>query len=67
MCNFCESDGWKKKTCNICGIGSRAYISISIEVPDGGDYPYTTTDLCLKCWREYGIEAAIEHNEGCRA
>lgn len=67
MCNYCDPKGWNKKCCGICGVGSDAYISISIAVPHGEDFPYSTTDLCEKCWKEHGISAALQHNEQCRA
>ena len=66
MCNYCEPIGWGRKCCDICGAGSTAYISISISVPHGGDFPYSTTDLCEKCWAEYGINVATDHNAQCR-
>ena len=63
MCNFCEPDGWHKKCCCICGSGSTVYISISIATDNDESYPYTQTDLCKKCWIEYGIESAMDHNK----
>lgn len=65
-CNYCDPDGWGRKTCALCGAGSHVYISISIAVPHGGAFPYSTTDLCEKCFAEYGVECALEHNAQCR-
>lgn len=65
-CNFCRPKGWTKKACNICGAGSACYISITISVPNGSDYPYSQTDLCRECWEKYGIAAALDHNAQCR-
>lgn len=65
-CNHCEPMGWHNKTCSICGVGSACYISISISVPHGHDYPYSQTDLCRECWAKYGITAALDHNAQCR-
>ena len=66
MCNYCEPNGWKKKCCNFCGIGTPTFISISIAVPHGSDFPYSSTDLCDQCWLEYGMQAALDHNAQCR-
>lgn len=66
MCNYCEPNGWLRKCCNFCGAGAPAFISISISVPHGGDYPYSSTDMCEKCFHEYGIQTAMEHNDQCR-
>ena len=66
MCNRCDPNGWNRICCNICGAGTQPYISISIATGDESLFPYTTTDLCLKCYGEHGITAALEHNAGCR-
>ena len=66
MCSHCESGGWNRKTCNICGVGVPVYISILISVPHGGDFPFSETALCESCWREHGVNAAIYHNDQCR-
>jgi hypothetical protein len=67
MCNFCEPNGWNKKACCICGIGVGVYISILIATENTDEiYPYTQTDHCKKCWDEYGIESAMDHNRECR-
>lgn len=65
-CNYCRPQGWNSMTCNICGTGSTVYASISIAVPHGGPYPYSSTCLCKACFDEYGIECALEHNAQCR-
>ena len=66
MCNYCEPYGWQRRCCNFCGAGTSTFISISISVPHDGEFPYSSTDMCEKCFREYGIQAAIEHNTQCR-
>ena len=60
---------WNERCCSFCGIGSQAYISIRIDMPDPEappEYGYTETDMCKKCWREMGIEAAFGHNRAIR-
>ena len=60
---------WNERTCAFCGIGSKAYISIRIDVPNPEappEYSYTETDMCKKCWAEMGIKAAFEHNREIR-
>ena len=47
---------------NFCGSGTAAVISISMSVPHGGDFPYSTTDMCQACFDLYGVGAAVEHN-----
>lgn len=70
MCTWCEPNGWRHKTCNICGsgcFGRSAAISISIATDDpDGEFPYTTTELCLECWRLGGMVAAKERNREIR-
>lgn len=67
MCNLCEPNGWKRKCCNIHGAGTPAYISIAIATDNDDElYPYTMTDLCKKCFDDYGVESAINHNEAMR-
>ena len=62
-CNLCTPNGWNKKCCSICGHGPPVYISICITtVNDDEQFPYTQTDLCKKCYAEYGIESAFDHN-----
>jgi hypothetical protein len=61
MCNWCEPDGWHRRTCSICGVGSQAFVSISFETYPNEDFGYTTTDLCRKCWEKHGVEAAMAH------
>ena len=65
MCNYCEPNGWRRKSCCICGVGSEVYISISIATGEDEEFPYTQTDLCKKCWDEHGVRCAIEHNKEC--
>lgn len=69
MCNFCEPNGWRRKTCCICGVSKprdAVYISISIATNDPEElFPYTQTDYCKECWVEYGIVSAFEHNYEC--
>lgn len=62
MCNFCDPRGWNRICCNFCGSGTAAVISISMSVPHGGDFPYSTTDMCQACFDLYGVGAAVEHN-----
>jgi hypothetical protein len=59
---------WKDMTCNFCGAGTHAVVSIRIEIPESkNEYPFTQTDLCLKCWNKMGLVSAIQHNEDiCR-
>jgi len=66
VCNYCDPKGWEKKVCNYCGAGSTVYISISISVPHGGDFPYSTTDLCERCYKTHGAGTAFGHNSQCR-
>ena len=63
-----EPYGWNRMTCNFCGVTIPHALFISIKIATGGDgeFPYTQTDMCEKCWREHGIEAAFEHNASCR-
>ena len=64
-CSWCEPNGWKSRTCCLCGVSTvgGVFISISIATDDDeSDYPYTTTDLCKRCWGKFGIEPALNHN-----
>ena len=65
MCNHCEPQGWSRICCNFCGVGVPAWSSISISVPHGEEFPYSTTDMCRKCFDAYNIKAALEHNSQC--
>jgi hypothetical protein len=68
MCNICESGGWKRMVCNVCGISKEhtIFISILIALDNEDDFPYSQTTLCKECWEQYGVESAFEHNEFCR-
>lgn len=75
MCNWCEPDGWKRRTCNVCGDERGtdgaylhpAVISISIATDDPESrYPFTTTDMCLECGRKYPMARARDHNDASR-
>ena len=65
MCYYCESNGWRRKQCNLCK--NPVYISICIDTGDEeSGFPYSQTELCKECWDEYGINVAFEHIERCR-
>ena len=67
MCNWCEAGGWKRRTCNICGRGHQATISISIATDDPeASFPYTTTDLCSECEQRGAMVMAKAHNREAR-
>ena len=68
MCNYCESNGWTRKTCNFCGVDTQGGVEIVILIAtnDSNEFPYTETALCKKCWEKHGIEPAFEHNDSCR-
>jgi len=66
MCNYCEPKGWSRMCCNFCGYGTPIFISVSIAVPHGGDFPYSSTNMCEKCFQRLGIQTAMEHNAQCR-
>ena len=60
MCNYCELYGFDRMSCNFCGIhGDNVYISISIRLSGEKKYPYTTTDMCRKCWERLDRIEAI--------
>lgn len=63
MCNWCEPNGWKRRTCNICGDEHPAKVSISLATDDpDSEFPYTTMDLCLECERGGALEMAVAKN-----
>lgn len=54
---------WKDRTCDICGIGSKTYISVCIQTEnEDNDYPYTETNLCRDCFNKLGVQPAFDHN-----
>lgn len=58
---------WQKMFCQFCGC-DRCYISIRIGTGmDSQQYPYSETDYCEKCWIEYGIKTAWNHNNESKA
>lgn len=60
MCNFCEPKGWNKKNCHVCGIHAKTYISLSVGMEDGSDFPYVTVELCKECFDEHGIQGIYD-------
>ena len=65
-----DPNGWKHLTCNFCGAGMRGQVFASICIhtgnKDNSEYPFTQTNLCRRCYKKHGIEAALDHNQSIR-
>ena len=69
MCNLCEEYGWRKMTCNFCGIHGGPVVAVVLLVTDDPESPpfaFSETAYCAECWREHGVRAAVEHNTAIR-
>lgn len=61
---------WNEKVCSICGAGSKVFIVILLDLPDPQLPPadaYSEMALCVKHWRELGLQPAVEMNRELRA
>ena len=66
MCWKCKPGGFKRRACDICGIGSRAHVVVCMGTGATGDHPFTETALCKGCFDKLGFRPALEHNADIR-
>ena len=67
MCWQCEPGGFGRKTCDVCGVGSRAHVVVCMATGTSDDFPFTETALCKACFEKMRFAPAMQHNAETRA